>query len=289
MPGNIYTIQDNIKPDVQQLGGKGTSLVKLAKQFPIPPFIIIQSAFFDGETKDSLPAKIQHLLPAIQAELPGEKLLAVRSSASIEDSVSHSFAGQFTTLLNVSFYDLPAAITKVWQSGFSDIVKTYKQNAGITTPHSMAVVVQEMIDATTSGVAFGINPLNGNKAEKVINAIHGLGENLVSGLQNADAYTVANETITERNLVDATPVLNDEQIMLLANQLIKLESFFGQPQDIEFAFSRNEFYLLQSRPVTTNITTDKTIVWDNSNIVESYPGLTLPLTFSFIEIGRAHV
>jgi rifampicin phosphotransferase len=147
----------------------------------------------------------------------------------------------------------------------------------------MAVVVQQMVAATASGVAFGINPLNGNKAEKIINAIQGLGENLVSGQQNADAYRVSNNIITERKLIDVTPVLSDDQILIIADQLTKVENFFGQPQDIEFAFEKDTFYLLQSRPVTTTVSTEKTIVWDNSNIVESYPGLTLPLTFSFIE------
>ncbi len=283
MPATIYTTQNKIPPDAAQLGGKGASLAELAAEFPVPPFIVIPTTFFENEDESSLPEKIKSLLPDIEIALPGIYAFAIRSSATIEDGANHSFAGQFATILNVPIEELTDAIIKVWQSQFSDVVDTYKRSAGITTPHRMALVVQQMIDAIASGVAFGVNPLTGNKVETVINAIAGVGDALVSGLKNADTYTVLNKVITGKTNVEAKFVLQDEQALLVADYVTKLEAFFGQPQDIEFAFDQDRFYLLQSRPVTTVVATGKTIVWDNSNIVESYPGLTLPLTFSFIE------
>ena len=284
MPAQLYTISSTTAPDTQQLGGKGASLaklVKLAKGYPVPPLIIIPVAFFENENEQSLLEKLTAILPEIAAVLRIEKQFAVRSSATIEDGTHHSFAGQFATLLNVAFDALPQAIISVWKSGFSEGVKAYKQNAGIAAEHRLAVIVQQMVNATASGVAFGINPLTGNADETVINAVQGLGESLVSGQQNADTYIIRNGHLDEITIPSGKcAALIDNQAMEVATLL---DDIGGGKQDIEFAFEGKKLYLLQSRPVTTIGNGGESIVWDNSNIVESYPGLTLPLTFSFIE------
>lgn len=280
MPPNLYTTASDGLPNMLQLGGKGASLAKLAKRFRVPSFVIIPTAFFEGETAQPVLQKAASLLPQIEKELGRHKYFAVRSSATIEDGANHSFAGQFSTLLNVAFNDLPQAIVQVWQSGFSDVVKAYKQNSKISVDHQMAVIVQQMVAATASGVAFGINPLTGNRNEIVINAVAGLGESLVSGQQNADLYVVSNGSVSKTVIAGKTAALSMEQVMQVVSLL---EEVGGGAQDIEFAFEEDTLHLLQSRPITATGIGGEQIVWDNSNIVESYPGLTLPLTFSFIE------
>ena len=258
-------------------GGKGASLLRLAKAgYPVPPFVIIPPACFDDE--GHVPPET---LNAVTAYFQPDDLLAVRSSASLEDSAGHSFAGQFSTCLNVPSNELKTAIQAVWQSSDNERVRAYKQSQRIDISHQMSVIVQRMIPATASGVAFGLNPLTGNETETVINAVHGLGEALVSGLVTADEYIWAGATIAKKIGGDH-PVLTDEQLQVITHTSDSLSEKFGGPQDIEFAFENNIFWLLQARPVTTLQKRDA-IIWDNSNIVESYPGLTLPLTFSFIE------
>ena len=146
----------------------------------------------------------------------------------------------------------------------------------------MAVIIQEMLPATVAGVAFGVNPLTGNTREKTINLVSGNGEALVSGEITADSYIVNGDSIIAKQVSD-NELLSEGHLLQVAKVLDQLAKEFGTQQDIEFAFVGEEFYLLQSRPVTTLTDGKQKITWDNSNIIESYPGLTLPLTYSFIE------
>lgn len=269
---------------MQTQGGKGANLVRLQQAgYPVPPFIILTA---DSFTEAGCIAAA--LLAKVQQFFTDAHLLAVRSSATLEDSAAYSFAGQFVTKLNVSTETVADAITAVWRSGHNEAVETYKKVHGIMDVQRLAVIVQQMIPATASGVAFGINPLNGNAAEKIINAVPGLGEGLVNGSLNADAYTITKHGVLKKLAAStfskphAAPVFTDAQIFFISQLLDELQKLFGAPQDIEFAYVDEQFYLLQSRPVTTAIRAE-TVIWDNSNIVESYPGLTLPLTFSFIQ------
>lgn len=273
-------------PDVTETGGKGLNLLLLKQAgYHVPDFVIIPVSFFEqqkGVTKEELQQQVESLSELVMSHFQVSDLLAVRSSAVAEDSGQFSFAGQFKTLLNVPQKDFTDAVLSVWGSAHTKELEAYKVHSGADTIQ-MAVVIQKMIPADSAGVAFGINPLSGSKEEMVINAVDGLGEGLVSGERNADAYRINKGTITERQIVGAKQVLTDEQIIQVADLLTGLGAFYGKPQDIEFAYHHDFFYLLQSRPVTTVQPEKQKIIWDNSNIVESYPGLTLPLTFSFIE------
>jgi pyruvate,water dikinase len=152
-----------------------------------------------------------------------------------------------------------------------------------------------------------MNPVTGNRKEKIITAVYGLGEGLVSGELNADQYTLSENGI-QSQLVEKTQgvfwkkdggtelrahsypaneaCLSETQLRLLETTLNKLFRELHQFQDVEFCFAGNQFYLLQARPITTAKqlpdSSEEMILWDNSNIIESYPGLTSPLTFSFI-------
>ena len=242
---------------------------------------------------------------------PAGGTFAVRSSAVQEDGEAHSFAGQFETHLYVDFQDIPKFIKEIWKSNFSERVDTYLKVNKLERQYGIAVVIQEMIDPDVSGVAFGINP-NTNKADsKVICSVFGVGEGLVSGALNADTYTIDGTTIDKNIIVkdkaarrsesgyislqdvpaekQSNSSLDDRHIHEIIGILDRLEEELSGPQDIEFAVKGNQLYLLQTRPVTTvsmkvepQQKEENRIVWDNSNIIESYPGVTTPLTFSYI-------
>lgn len=270
------------------MGGKALQLMMLQQMgFPVPPFFVLQP----GET----------FRPEMADE---EGLYAVRSSADVEDGKAHSFAGQFETLLGVSHSKLQNAIEHVRNSAESERMLTYLKQFGITQKPSISVIVQKMVQSDTSGVAFGLDPVTGNQAVKVVSAVFGLGEGLVSGTIDADVWRVENgkiqfkagnkQTMLKYNstiaAVESAPVppeqqtlpsLTEDQVMQVCRVLETLHSKLGVPQDVEFAFHNHELFLLQTRPVTTF--QGEYMIWDNSNIVESYPGITTPLTFSFIE------
>lgn len=270
--------------DVRQYGGKGAALKRLKDAgFQVPAFDVRPVSFFEGIDREDagaatkIIARVGNIHEAMIKQF-GDKPVAVRSSAAVEDSGSHSFAGQFQTLLNVPAIDVPAAAAEVWLSAGTS--HAYAAGTGISNSGGMAVIVQEMVAATAAGVAFSANPVTAID-EVAISAVPGLGDKLVDGSANADTYIVRAGSVINRTLQANEAVLTDAQILEVAALALKAQTHFGAPQDIEFAFGNQQLYILQSRPITT-LSGERT-VWDNSNIVESYPGLTLPLTFTFIE------
>ncbi|MEZ5012662.1 MAG: PEP/pyruvate-binding domain-containing protein [Chitinophagales bacterium] len=255
----------------------------------------------------SFPEYISEQLLAFFGADASAKFYAVRSSAIDEDGKEHSFAGQFDTFLNVPYGHIVQRIKDIWLSAANERVLTYRKTHGLTIQYGIAVIIQEMLVPEVSGVAFGMDPVSGNTETKVINAVYGAGEGLVSGALNADTFIITPGGI-EKRIAHKThayyPVpygeglssmelsagmqdvacLTNEQIHSLGNTLNTLEKLFGGAQDVEFAIVKNTIWYLQSRPVTAAAqTSEEYILWDNSNIVESYPGITTPLTFSFIK------
>ncbi len=252
----------------------------------------------------------QNFVDSIVSHFNNVKYFAVRSSAMEEDSTQFSFAGQFESYMYVTKENLANKIKQVWSSLFTERVIEYRRNNNLSNRAGVAVIIQEMIDADVAGVGFGINPINGNKDEKWINAVYGLGEGLVSGELNADQFIIKNGNITttlaektNKVILDPgalegtkkvavpkekqhTATLSEKQILQIGDTLDQLFNECKSPQDIEFAFKDESLFLLQARPITkdfeTNNQDESFIVWDNSNIIESYPGITTPLTFSFI-------
>lgn len=263
------------------IGGKAENLFRLKTLgMPVPRFVVIPwetlvAGFMESE-----------LVPGLLSVFEETRHFAVRSSAMGEDGATFSFAGQFVSYLSVLPNELAARIEDVRQSAFSDRVTTYRKHHGLSDAGGVAVIVQEMVDADAAGVAFGANPLTGNRQEKVINAVFGLGDGLVSGEVNADQFVLNGAEIqfVPADVAQVRATLTDAQIYRLGEILDTLEKELGQPQDIEFAVKNNRIFLLQTRPITTLRAkqTGNYILWDNSNIIESYPGVTTPLTFSFI-------
>ena len=209
-----------------------------------------------------------------QEEVP----LAVRSSATAEDQANASFAGQLDTYLNIR--GIPALlehIKRCWASLWTERVVAYIANQGLDhLSVSMAVVVQSMISSEVSGVLFTANPVTGGNDEVVINASWGLGEAIVSGLvtpdtiqaRKSDGQVIQRQTgvkdlrlayapgggteeLPVREDLRSSPALSDRQVKELVALGNRIEAYYGKPQDIEWAYYQGQWYLLQSRPITT--------------------------------------
>ena len=272
--------------DVENAGGKGAALARLDRDGFNPPafFVIPNSAFKQGAKG---PVATTGLKPAIKEALKalGSGPYAVRSSGKAEDGADHSHAGQFDTVLNVAAKDVAAAAAKVWQSGFSETVETYRALKTGGAAEAPAIVVQKMVTARVSGVAFSADPVSGNRDRVVISAVAGLGDQLVSGEVDGQTWTVdAGDKIVIQP--DASPVLREADVQAVTDLARKSEDVFGSPQDIEWAIDEDGLHILQTRPITTAlkpraIPDTALTIFDNSNIVESYPGMVSPLTYSF--------
>ncbi len=208
----------------------------------------------------------------------GNTPVAVRSSAVAEDGHAASFAGQQETFLNVR--GAAAVIEHVrecWASFFSPRALFYRAQKGALADTRMAVVVQEMACAEKSGVLFTIDPVSKRRDHLVVEAVFGLGEGIVSGLLTPDHYVLDRATgavVDEFIAIQTAAIVHDSENggiqtvelseeqggarVLSAAELdallemgLRLEKFFGKPQDVEWCIRRGELLLLQSRPITT--------------------------------------
>jgi rifampicin phosphotransferase len=300
------------------IGGKAKALLLLSNEkLNIPPWVVIPNECLNEiinlNDNENIIAAINNykigddFIEKLTASFPNEKYFAVRSSAVDEDGDNFSFAGQFESFLYVTKETLVEKIKQVWLSVYAERVKQYRKNNGIVENNGIAIIIQQMIAADVSGVGFSINIMNADRDATLINTVYGLGEALVQGEENADCFIIKNEkiesniakkvykTIFTNNEIKKIPVeadkqekasLTNEEIIAVSKIITTCVNHFGKPQDIEFAIANNTIYLLQSRVITglQNIADKKGeyILWDNSNIIESYPGVTTPLTFSFI-------
>lgn len=240
---------------------------------------------------------------------------AIRSSATAEDLPHASFAGQQDTYLNIRGKDeVIQHIIKCWASLFTDRAVTYRiQNGFDHRKVLLSVVVQKMIMSEASGIMFTADPMTSDRKTLTIDAGFGLGEALVSGLVNPDIYKVVNGKITKKNIgtkeieirTDQSggtkeiriengrqqeQVLEDEKIQKLAAIGKKIESYFGSPQDIEWCLVDNEFYIVQSRSITTLFPLPKVIgskkprVYMSIGHTQMMTDAIRPLGISFFEM-----
>jgi pyruvate,water dikinase len=218
---------------------------------------------------------------AVIGEENMDRPVAVRSSATCEDSEDASFAGlQDTYLWTIGADDLVDRVRDCWASLYNTESVAYRLRLGIPESQlSMAVVVQEMIDAECAGVMFTRSPTTGDRSVVLIEGSWGLGSCIVNGEVTPDRFVVNKVTgeITTRDVsakaVEHRPdpngsgtveqdvdserqsvsCLDDERIKALWQTARAVERHYGVPQDIEWAFSRDRaqpLYLLQSRPET---------------------------------------
>jgi pyruvate,water dikinase len=240
-------------------------------------------------------------------------LVAVRSSAIGEDSAKDSFAGQMDTYLFVPREALVERVLACFASAFSERALLYRLHraADIKTIRA-AVIVQQMVEPRVGGVMFTANPTNGDGGEIVVSAGFGLGEGIVGALVETDTYFLDFETGAAREQeiagkhsqivfdrergsgtrmigvsaeVSNAPALSPRQLAALSALGRKVQALFRSPQDIEWAIDTSDLiFLLQSRPITT-LSGEHENIFDNANVVESYPGLSTPLSFSYARAG----
>ncbi|MBI4675744.1 MAG: hypothetical protein HY741_29225 [Chloroflexi bacterium] len=203
--------------------------------------------------------------------------VAVRSSATAEDLPDASFAGQQDTYLNVQGEDaLLEHVKRCWASLWTARAVMYRHKQGYAHDQvALAVVVQAMIESEVAGILFTANPVNQNRAEMVLNASWGLGEAIVAGLVTPDTWIVQKDGgILERDIATKdlaieyapgggthevgvadekrdAPSLDDAQLQALAALGVQVETHYARPMDIEWAYARGKFYMLQARPITT--------------------------------------
>lgn len=257
-----------------------------------------------------LPPEVERSLTEALKSLGARNVFSVRSSAADEDSLSHSFAGQLSSYLYVQgASDLLKYIRLCWASAFSERSLVYRLENKIDLKKiSVSVVLQRMIDPDKSGVLFTCDPVAKKIDSFVVSSVYGVGEGLVSGALDADSFwldakngNLLRQEIVEKNEMMKRansghcelqkvseerihlPSLSSSELHGLFKLGQKLNEQYHRPQDIEWAIENEKIYLLQTRPVTN---LDQDLIgypnlWDNSNIIESYGGLTSPLSFSF--------
>lgn len=251
-------------------GSKIDNLIKLRDNgFNVPAFTVVP---YEEAVREDLEIK----LPS------SGKLFSVRSSANVEDGEFQSFAGQFDTFLNVPEGEVAGKINEIVGSLNSDSVKAYAESKNISiTDIRMNIIVQDMIDSEVSGVLFTANP-QGILNESVITVGRGLGEGVVSSKTDTTSYYY-NLTDKICYFEGKEDLLSPEKIDELIGISDGIKKLFGEYLDIEFAVKDGEVFILQVRPITT-LKTDDPLIMDNSNIVESYPGISSPLTTSFVDL-----
>ena len=203
--------------------------------------------------------------------------VAVRSSADIEDDPEHSFAGQFETEFTKGKNELMNSVKNVWVSLWGERAIEYMSARSIDPGDvRMSVIVQELVEADSSGVAFSVDVTGNNYDKMIINAGWGLGETIVTGTQDADRYEIDDLTgeITqdmgdkavmakmrddlkgiEQKEVELylrkTYTLTEAEIRKLGDVTRSLSEYYGHPVDVEFAFKEGKLYVLQVREITT--------------------------------------
>jgi pyruvate,water dikinase len=301
------------KADVSIAGGKGASLGEMTKAgIPVPDgFVILSNVFEKLLQENDLNTKIDSILNSVNIEaietvenasekikslilrvkMPegisleiqkffkklGSNYVAVRSSATAEDSASAAWAGQLESYLNSAESTLIVDVKKCWASLFTTRAIFYRFENDLQNKRiSVAVVVQKMVDSEKSGVAFSVHPVTKDRNQLIIEAGFGLGEAIVSGQITPDSYVVEKQP---RRIIDKNPqtqikglyraagggsewrnipkeagekeVLSDKEILELSNTILNIENHYGFPCDIEWAMERGNLYIVQSRPITT--------------------------------------
>jgi rifampicin phosphotransferase len=201
---------------------------------------------------------------------------AVRSSATVEDLPTASFAGQQDSYLNVVGRDaIVRHVRRCWASLFTERAVSYRRRNGFDDRHvRIAVVVQQMVSPKAAGILFTADPVTSNRKVATVEAVWGLGEALVAGLVGGDVYAVRDDVVVTAAVVpkrlavhaspgggiqqapiaaerQTQPALTDQQVVRLVQLGRRIEAHFGCPQDIEWCLVGDDFHIVQSRPITT--------------------------------------
>lgn len=317
------------KADIEIAGGKGASLGEMIQAgIPVPEGFVILSNAFDRfleetdlnveidaildkvdikevHTVENASEKIQALILSrgIPEDIRTEilkfyknidcKFVAVRSSATSEDSASAAWAGQLDSFLNTTKDTLLENVKRCWASLFTPRAIFYRFEKKLNKDKiSVAIVVQKMVDSEESGIAFSVHPVTQDEYQIIIEAGFGLGEAIVSGSITPDSYVVDKQgyKILDINVNEQTKalykkakggnewkelgkkgkkqVLSKKEIVELSKMIVKIENHYGFPCDIEWAKEKGKFYIVQSRPITTIDLIQKSFESINNNKTE---------------------
>src|SRR5438094_9958083 len=261
--------------DATTVGGKTANLGRLAASLRVPPGFCLDVSAFD-ELRPALEgnararARLRELVAASYADLAqrvgeAEPRVAVRSSAIGEDAGDSSFAGQHETVLDVGGVDaIVDALLACWRSVASERAAAYRRERGIAASPRIAVLVQLMVPADASAIAFSADPVSGARDIVVVNAARGLGDAIASGTITPDSYTVRKSDLAIASRTTANGgVLPDRDIAGIARLAMQLEKVMGGPVDIECALRDGELHLLQCRPITT-LADQFPVTWDDA-------------------------
>jgi pyruvate,water dikinase len=328
----IRTLEDE-GLGLSEIGGKGRSLARLATAgLPVPDGFHITTAAYDAfVTEHHLRDRIKAQLDQADAETPehaadgiaalftdrtvprqiaaaalaayrrlGSPPVAVRSSATAEDLPNASFAGQQESFLNVIGDDqLLAAVRGCWASLWTARAISYRARHKIAHDTvSLAVVVQEFVNADASGITFTAHPVTGDDSMIEINAAWGLGEAIVGGQVSPDMFTVARSSgqvtrtmINTKPDQQGPPALSPSQVSRLFDLALMIEDLFDDPMDIEWCRVGDQIFILQARPITTAVHPDPwndsrtgDFLWTNTNVGEAIPDVMTPATWSMVQV-----
>ena len=309
----LLNFSDIIATNSELSGGKGSSLAKMTQfGIQVPPGFIITTEVFNefiiaNNLDEVIRQKLFNLniensveLETVSTEIQiliknaklnqkleveiinyynnlGSKFVAVRSSASSEDGVDSSFAGQLESFLNTDEESLIQNIIACFASLFSPRCLYYQKEKGFDiSKNKVAVVIQAMIQSEVSGITFTAHPVTNDRDQIYIEAGFGLGESIVGGYITPDGYLVnktnfelleINQEIQQKGLfknssnqnqwleiepkLQSLQKLTSLQIQELAKICLNIENYYDFPCDIEWCFYQNNFYIVQSRPITT--------------------------------------
>lgn len=300
--------------DTSTVGGKGANLGELTQAgLPVPPgFVITSHAFLtalsEGGVRDQLrqhfeatqsdqpealdqrstrmrelagtltfPPALRAAITAAYNRLGAQTRVAVRSSATSEDTATTSFAGMHESFTNVCGIDaLLERVRDCWASLYGLRALTYRRAQHMSEEPQLAVVVQSMVSSARSGVIFTVDPTTSDREVLVIEAAFGLGEVVVGGQVEVDTYHIRRsdsqvldarighkafkivrdasgverrQTLSEEEA--GQRVLTDDEARALAQLALRVESHYGKPQDVEWAESEGKYFIVQTRPITT--------------------------------------
>lgn len=345
----IKNFENLTKNDSLEAGGKGASLGEMTNVgIPVPPgFVVLSSAFEKFLEETDLNVEIDSILELVNikaihtvekaskkiqalilnAQMPEDiaaevqkffkdldsEYVAVRSSATSEDSADAAWAGQLDSFLNTTGKTLLENVKKCWASLFTPRAIFYRFEKDLHNHRiNVAVVVQKMIQSEVSGIAFSVHPITEDPNQLIIEAGYGLGEAIVSGSITPDSYVIEKEpqriidinvSKQERQIVRTQSdgnewrevkkslqdkqKLSEEGILELSNIIQKIENHYGFPCDIEWALEKGNLHITQSRPITTlgntetiNITNDNSSSANPKDYIRMFAGKTFSYLLS---------
>lgn len=304
------------------IGGKAKGLLKLIEAgVPVPDFLVLPAESFTAIIQQadagniSIKDRLLQFLLTDEDRQQLEKILSrwnfphqsviVRSSIADEDGSQDAFSGIMSSYSNLKTHkDIQEAIAKCAASAYSSEAMAYRAHRELSAKAQPAVIIQQQVTADASGVVFSTYPQY--PQEMAVHAVWGLGEGLVNGQLEADEFyllkkdgAVVHQKIAVKDqqcvideqiglqlvAVEAskqnTPCISSAHLQQLFDISTRLEKKNAHPQDIEFVIAGDKLYFVQSRHITQAI--PDIVVYDNSNIQESYCGVTTPLTFNFAQ------